>query len=42
MSRVGVLWDTNAPEPVIAFQHYETAAEVTKYHSIAGGTRSEP
>jgi ABC-type uncharacterized transport system substrate-binding protein len=26
MSRVGVLWDTNAPGPIIGFKEYETAA----------------
>jgi ABC-type uncharacterized transport system substrate-binding protein len=26
MSRVGVLWDTNAPGPVLGFKEYETAA----------------
>ena len=27
ISRVGVIWDTNAPGPVIAFKEYETAAQ---------------
>jgi len=30
MSRVGVLWDTNAPGPVIGFKEYETAARALK------------
>jgi putative tryptophan/tyrosine transport system substrate-binding protein len=30
MSRVGVLWDANAPGPVIAFKEYETAARSLK------------
>ncbi len=30
ISRVGVLWDTNAPGPVIAFKEYEAAASVLK------------
>jgi putative ABC transport system substrate-binding protein len=30
VSRVGVLWDANAPGPVIAFKEYETAARALK------------
>jgi ABC-type uncharacterized transport system substrate-binding protein len=30
ISRVGVIWDTNAPGPVIAFKEYETAAQALK------------
>jgi putative tryptophan/tyrosine transport system substrate-binding protein len=30
MSRVGVLWDANAPGPVIAFKEYEAAARSLK------------
>ncbi|MBI2996833.1 MAG: ABC transporter substrate-binding protein [Deltaproteobacteria bacterium] len=30
MSRVGVLWDANAPGPVIAFKEYEAAARILK------------
>jgi putative ABC transport system substrate-binding protein len=30
ISRVGVLWDTNAPGPVIAFKEYEAAARALK------------
>ncbi len=30
MSRVGVLWDTNAPGPVLGFKEYETAARALK------------
>jgi putative tryptophan/tyrosine transport system substrate-binding protein len=30
ISRVGVIWDTNAPGPVIAFKEYETAAQTLK------------
>src|SRR5262249_34791532 len=30
MSRVGVLWDSNAPGPVIAFKEYEAAARSLK------------
>jgi len=30
MSRVGVLWDTNAPGPIIGFKEYEAAARALK------------
>jgi putative tryptophan/tyrosine transport system substrate-binding protein len=30
ISRVGVLWDANAPGPIIAFKEYEAAARVLK------------
>ena len=30
MSRVGVLWDANAPGPIIGFKEYEAAARALK------------
>jgi len=30
ISRVGILWDANAPGPIIAFKEYETAARALK------------
>ena len=43
ISRVGVLWDANAPGPAISFKEYEAAARALKNPaSILRGTRSEP
>ncbi len=43
ISRVGVLWDGNAPGPAIAFKEYGAAARSLKLDvSIARGTRSGP
>ncbi len=35
MSRVGVLWDANAPGPTLAFKEYEAAARVLKIQLLS-------